>query len=150
MLKYLMITLAVVSTSALADSHNGNGQGFSTITSSTTISGKTGTITHLVTDDIWNYENAPADWPKAAVATCNYTLMIAAGQQAPSSIHVICESIDPDGDASVWTGSVDPSTGIGTGEMTNGTGKYAEVEVNVTFQTTLQIDGTHSVFDFKW
>jgi len=150
MLKYLIITLAVVSTSATADSHNGNGQGFATTTSSTTMAGETGNIIHLVNEDFWNFENAPAGWPKAAMATCHYTLMIAAGQQAPSSIHLICESIDPDGDASVWTGSVDPSTGIGKAEMVSGTGKFSEVEAKPTFQTTLQIDETHSVYDFKW
>jgi len=74
----------------------------------------------------------------------------AAGQQAPSSINGICESVGPDGDASVWIAAIDPTTDIGKGNLTSGTGKYNGAEAFPTFQTTFQIDATHSIYDFKW
>ena len=144
------ITLTISSSFAVAEGHNGNGQGFSSIVSSTTKEGKSGSIVHMVAEDFWHYQNAPEGWPTAAMATCHYTMLMEAGQQAPSSINGICESVDPDGDASVWLAAIDTSTGIGTGSMTSGTGKYKGAEILPTFQTTFQIDATHSIYDFKW
>ena len=144
-----VIFFAVTSSAALADGHY-NGQGFSSNVSSTTLEGKTGSIIHMINEDFWQYQNAPEGWPTAAMATCHFTMMIAAGEQAPSSINGVCESIDPDGDATVWTASVDPSTGIGKGNLVNGTGKYEGVQAFPTFQTTFQIDAAHSIYDFKW
>ena len=143
------IILAAFGSVALADGHY-NGQGFSSTVSSTTIEGKSGSIVHVVAEDFWQYQKAPKGWPTAAMATCHYTIMMAAGEQSPSSINGICESVDPDGDASVWTAAIDTSTGIGTGSLASGTGKYKGVKALPTFQTTFQIDATHSVYNFKW
>jgi hypothetical protein len=141
--------LATTASFAFADGHY-YGQGFSSTVSSTTIEGKSGSIVHVVAEDFWQYQNAPEGWPTAAMATCHYTIMMAAGEQRPSSINGICESVDPDGDASVWTAAIDTSTGIGTGSLASGTGKYKGVKALPTFQTSFQIDATHSVYNFKW
>ena len=147
----LLATMFMVLTGsvALADGHY-NGQGFSTVVSTTTLEGKTGSITHMIANDFWNFGNAPEDWPTATMATCHYTILIEAGQQAPTSINGVCESVDPDGDATVWLASIDPATGIGTGSLTSGTGKYKGTSAEPTFQTTFQIDAGHSVYDFTW
>ena len=151
-MKTIIATVAILllPATAFADGHNGHGQGFSSTVSSTTIEGKSGSIIHMVSEDIWHYQKAPEGWPTAAMATCHYTMLMEAGQQAPSSINGICESVDPDGDASVWLAVIDTSTGIGTGSMTSGTGKYNGAELKPTFQTTYQIDATHSIYNFKW
>ena len=52
---------------------------------------------------------------------------------------MLCESVDADGDANIWTATVDPKTGVGSGVMTAGTGKYANLTVKPTFQTIYQI-----------
>ena len=78
------------------------------------------------------------------IATCYYTVLMAAGQQAPSSVNGVCESIDPDGDASVWTVLVHPETAMGSGKIVTGAGKYISTDLNPTLQTTVQIDETHS------
>lgn len=135
---------------AFADGHNGYGQGFASTVSSTTIEGKSGSITHMVSEDIWQYQKAPKGWPTAALATCHYTILMKEGQQAPVSINGVCESVDPDGDASVWLASIDTKTGMGTGSLSSGTGKYGASDAKPSFQTTYQIDATHSIYDFKW
>ena len=145
----LAAAVSLLPATAFADGHY-NGQGFSSTVSSTTIEGKSGSIVHVVAEDFWQYQKAPEGWPTAAMATCHFTIMMAAGEQSPSSINGICESVDPDGDASVWTAAIDTSTGIGTGSLASGTGKYKGVKALPTFQTTFQIDATHSVYNFKW
>ena len=148
--RILIATIFAASGSAAhADGHY-NGQGFSSVVSSSTIEGKSGSIVHMIAEDFWQYQNAPDGWPTAAMATCHFTMLMAAGEQASSSINGICESVDPDGDASVWVAAIDPSTGIGNGNLTSGTGKYKGVKALPTFQTTFQIDAAHSICDFKW
>ena len=144
------LILATSGSFAVAGSHNGQGQGFSSTVSSTTKEGKSGSIIHMVSEDIWHYQKAPEGWPTATMATCHYTILMEAGQQAPSSINGVCESVDPDGDASVWLAAIDTSTGMGTGTLTSGTGKYRNTNPKPSFQTTYQIDATHSIYDFKW
>ena len=146
----LAAAISILPATAFADGHNGHGQGFSSTVSSTTIEGKSGSITHMISEDIWQYQKAPEGWPTAAMATCHYTILMEAGQQAPSSINGVCESVDPDGDASVWLAAIDTSTGKGTGNLTSGTGKYSNINLKPSFQTTYQIDATHSIYDFKW
>ena len=141
--------LAASGSAALADGHY-NGQGFSSVVSSSTIEGKSGSIVHTIAKDFWQYQNAPEGWPTAAMATCHFTILMAVGAQVPSSINGICESVDPDGDASVWVAAIDPSTGFGNGKLTGGTGKYKGVKALPTFKTTFQIDAAHSIYDFKW
>ena len=86
----------------------------------------------------------PAGWPNVVIAPCYHTTLMAAGQQATSSINGIFGSVDPDGDASVWTGLVHPETGMGSGKIVTGAGKYISTDLNPTLQTTVQIDETHS------
>ena len=151
-MKHIILAAAtsLIPATAFADGHNGHGQGFASTVSSTTIEGKSGSITHMISEDIWQYQMAPEGWPTAAMATCHYSILMEVGQQAPSSINGVCESVDPDGDASVWLAAIDTSTGMGTGTLTSGTGKYSNVNVQPSFQTTYQIDATHSIYDFKW
>ena len=73
-----------------------------------------------------------------------HTTLMAAGQQATSSINGIFGSVDPDGDASVWTGLGHPETALGSGKIVTGAGKYVSTDLNPTLQTTVQIDETHS------
>ena len=77
-----VIFSVVTSSAALADGHY-NGQGFSSNISSTTLEGKTGSIIHMINEDFWQYQNAPEGWPTAAMATCHFTMMIAAGRASP-------------------------------------------------------------------
>ena len=49
------IILAAPGSAALADGHY-NGQGFSSIVSSTTIEGKSGSIVHMIAEDFWQYQ----------------------------------------------------------------------------------------------
>jgi hypothetical protein len=39
---------------------------------------------------------------------------------------------------------------MGTGSLTSGTGKYSNINLMPSFQTTYQIDATHSIYDFEW
>ena len=141
--------LAASGSVALADGHY-NGQGFSSVVSSKTIEGKSGSIVHMIAKDFWQYQNAPEGWPTAAMATCHFTMLMAEGEQAPSAINGICESGAPDGGASGRGAASDRNTGSGHGNLTSGTGKYKGVKALPTFQTTFQIDAAHSIYDFKW
>ena len=78
------------------------------------------------------------------IAPYYHTTLMAAGQQATSSINEICGSVDPDGDASVWTVLVHPETAMGSGKIVTGAGKYISTDLNPTLQTTVQLDETHS------
>ena len=78
------------------------------------------------------------------IAAYYHTTLMAAGQQATSSINGIFGSVDPDGDASVWTVLIHPETGMGSGKIVTGAGKYISTDLNPTLQTTVQIDETHS------
>ena len=84
------------------------------------------------------------------IAIGYYTVLMATGQQAPSSVNGVCESIGLDGDTSVWTDLVHLVTGVGSGKMVSGAGKYVGTDLNPTLQTTVQIDDTHSEYGFKW
>ena len=86
----------------------------------------------------------PAGWPKVVIAACYHTALMAAGRQATPSINEVCGSVDPDGDASVWTVLVHPETGMGSGKIVSSAGKYVSTDLNPTLQTTVQIDETHS------
>ena len=78
------------------------------------------------------------------IAPCYHTTLMAAEQQATSSINGIFGSVDLDGDASVWTGLVHPETAMGSGKKVTGACKYISTDLNPTLQTTVQIDETHS------
>ena len=72
--------VSLLPATTFADCHNGHGQGFASTVSSTTIEGKSGSITHMISEDIWQYQKAPEGWPTAAMATCHYTILMEAGQ----------------------------------------------------------------------
>jgi hypothetical protein len=110
--------------------------------------GKTGHIVHSITQDFWRYSKAPKGWPGAAVGTCHQTILLSP-ENTPINIRVTCESVDGDGDASVWSGVVDPATGKGKGKLLAGTGKYANGIGDITFATVIQIDENNSVYGFS-
>ena len=141
---------SVLASASIAGGHSGDGKGFSSVVDSVTTEGTTGVIVHNTASDFWYYENAPEGWPTAAMATCHQSILFKAGQQAPAAIQIICDSVDPDGDASLWTGVVDPTTGVGSGKMVAGTGKYADAEANPTFQTIYDMGSGKSIYQFKW
>ena len=151
-LRKILLSAAIISTpvAVLAGGHSGDGKGFSSVVDSVTTEGTTGVIVHNTASDFWYYENAPEGWPTAAMATCHQSILFKAGQQAPAAIQIICDSVDPDGDASLWTGIVDPKTGVGSGKMVAGTGKYADAEASPTFQTIYDMGSGKSIYQFKW
>ena len=83
------------------------------------------------------------------MATCDKSILFKAGQRAPAAIQIICDGIDPDGHASLWTVVLDHATGVGSGEMIAGTGKYAEAEANLAFQRIYEIGAEKSIYQFK-
>ena len=112
------------------------------------LQGKTGHVVHNIAKDFWRYTKAPAGWPGAAVGTCHQTILLSA-ENIPIHIRVTCESVDGDGDASVWAGEVDPATGKGKGQLLAGTGKYSKGIGEISFSTVVQIDENHSVYRFS-
>ena len=120
----------------------------SSTSSSSMKKGKTGHIVHSITQDFWRYSKAPKGWPGAAVGTCHQTILLSP-ENTPINIRVTCESVDGDGDASVWSGVVDPATGKGKGKLLAGTGKYANGIGDITFATVIQIDENNSVYGFS-
>ena len=151
-LRKILLSAAIITTpvAVLAGGHSGDGKGFSSVVDSVTTEGTSGVIVHNTASDFWYYENAPEGWPTAAMATCHQSILFKAGQQAPAAIQIICDSVDPDGDASLWTGIVDPKTGVGSGKMVAGTGKYADAEASPTFQTIYDMGSGKSIYQFKW
>jgi hypothetical protein len=103
---------------------------------------------HFVAKDFWDWDPAPEGWPNTQYGTCHQTVLLST-ENVPLFIRVTCESVDGEGDAAVWAGSVDPATGEGTGNLMAGTGKYAGVELEINFRTILQIDANHSVYEMK-
>ncbi|MDB2507898.1 hypothetical protein N9X37_04060 [Planktomarina temperata] len=51
----LAAAISLLPVTAFAAGHNGHGHGFSSTVSSTTIEGKSGSITHMISEDIWHY-----------------------------------------------------------------------------------------------
>ena len=142
--------LALTGSFAIAKDTHGSGKGFSTVTETVKIEGKSGFTVHNTTTDFWHYENAPEGWPAAVMATCHQSMMFKAGSPMPVAINMTCESVDADGDATVWVASVNPKTGEGKGELVAGTGKYENATAKPSFRTVYQIDTGHSVYTFKW
>ena len=66
------------------------------------------------------------------IAIGYYTVLMATGEQAPSSVNGVCESIGLDGDTSVWTDLVHLVTGVGSGKMVSGAGKFVGTDLNPT------------------
>ena len=99
--------------------------------SSETVSGKTGSITHIKSKDIWDYSKAPEGMPRVVGATCYNSVVT-----DPSGVMLggvgVCESVDPNGDVSLYSATFGKD-GVYNATLTQGTGVYAEyVGVQVT------------------
>ena len=135
--------------SAFADGHSlWPTVGFQTPTSTDMMEGKTGNIMHLTSNDVWDYAQAPDGWPTMVTATCHNSVLMLPDGSVAGGIGV-CESIDPDGDASVWYGEISPTFGY-DGKLVAGTGKYEKmVGAQFAGQVTGQMaDGT-SIYHVK-
>ena len=77
------------------------------------------------------------------------SILFKAGQRAPAAIQIICDGVDPDGHALLSTVVLDHATGVGSGKMVAGTGKYAEAETNLALQTIYEIGAEKSIYQFK-
>ena len=99
--------------------------------SSETVSGKTGSITHIKSKDVWDYSKAPEGMPRVVGATCYNSVVT-----DPSGVMLggvgVCESVDPNGDVSLYSATFGKD-GVYNATLTQGTGVYAEyVGVQVT------------------
>ena len=99
--------------------------------SSETVSGKTGSITHIKSKDIWDYSKAPKGMPRVVGATCYNSVVT-----DPSGVMLggvgVCESVDPNGDVSLYSAPFGKDE-VYNATLTQGTGVYAEyVGVQVT------------------
>ena len=99
--------------------------------SSEIVSGKTGSITHIKSKDIWDYSKAPEGMPRVVGATCYNSVVT-----DPSGVMLggvgVCESVDPNGDVSLYSATFGKD-GVYNATLTQGTGVYAEyVGVQVT------------------
>jgi len=134
---------------ALADGHElWPTVGFQTPTSTEMMEGTTGNIMHLTSSDVWDYAQAPDGWPTVVTATCHNSVLMLPDGSVGGGIGV-CESIDPDGDASVWYGEISPTFGY-DGKLVAGTGKYQKM-VGATFagQVTGQLPNGTSIYHVK-
>ena len=60
------------------------------------------------------------------MATCDKSILFKAGQRAPAAIQIICDGVDSDGRELLRTVVLDYATGVGSGKIVAGTGKYSE------------------------
>ena len=151
-LKNLSILIAastIFSGAAFADGHSlWPAVGFQTPTSTDMMEGKTGNIMHLTSNDVWDYAQAPEGWPKMVTATCHNSVLFLPDGGVAGGVGV-CESIDPDGDASVWYGEISPTFGY-DGKLVAGTGKYEKM-VGAKFdgQVTGQMADGSAIYHVK-
>ena len=134
---------------ALADGHGLWPMiGFQTATSTEMMEGMTGTIMHLTSNDAWDYSQAPDGWPTIVEATCHNSVVMLPDGAVAGGIGV-CESIDPDGDASIWYGEISPTFGY-DGKLLAGTGKYVKmVGAEFAGQVTGQLANGSSIYHVK-
>jgi len=123
---FAIITVIALSPAmSLAEGHDlFSNKFFSTITSEEMMEGKTGHIHHATNDSLWDWTDAPDGWPKANSAKCHLSNVLS-DEKKPLFGVWFCESIDPDGDVSLWSGSWNVAKKISTGHLVGGTGKYA-------------------------
>ena len=60
------------------------------------------------------------------MATCDKSILFKAGQRAPAAIQIIWDGVDSDGRELLRTVVLDYATGVGSGKIVAGTGKYSE------------------------
>ena len=92
--------------------------------SSETVSGKTGSITHIKSKDIWDYSKAPEGMPRVVGATCHSSVVTDPSGAMLGGVGV-CESVDPNGDVSLYSATFGKD-GVYNATLTQGTGVYAE------------------------
>ena len=92
--------------------------------SSETVSGKTGSITHIKSKDIWDYSKAPEGMPRVVGATCHNSVVTDPSGAMLGGVGV-CESVDPNGDVSLYSATFGKD-GVYNATMTHGTGVYTE------------------------
>ena len=120
----LLITIPV--NSVFADGHmkGWEASGTQMPVSSETIAGKTGSITHIKSKDMWDYSKAPDNMPRVVGATCHNSVVT-----DPSGVLLggvgVCESVDPNGDVSLYSATFGKD-GVYNAVLTQGTGVYAE------------------------
>ena len=91
---------------------------------SETVSGKTGSITHIKSKDIWDYSKAPEGMPRVVGATCHNSVVTDPSGTVLGGVGV-CESVDPNGDVSLYSATFGKD-GVYNAILTHGTGVYAE------------------------
>ena len=89
-----------------------------------TVSGKTGSITHIKSKDIWDYSKAPEGMPRVVGATCHNSVVTDPSGAMLGGVGV-CESVDPNGDVSLYSATFGKD-GVYNATLTQGTGVYAE------------------------
>ena len=102
--------------------------------SSETVSGKTGSITHITSKDIWDYSKAPEGMPRVVGATCHNSVVTDPSGALLGGVGV-CESVDPNGDVSLYSATFGKD-GVYNATLTHGTGvyeKYVGVEITGSF-----------------
>ena len=141
--------LLLSSNVALADGHAlWPTIGFQTTTATDMMEGTSGNILHVTSTDIWDYAQAPDGWPTIVEATCHNTVLTLPDGSVAGGIGV-CESIDPDGDASVWYGEISPTFAY-DGKLLAGSGKYEKmVGAQFTGQVTGQLQNGASIYHVK-
>ena len=98
---------------------------------SETVSGKTGSITHIKSKDIWDYSKAPEGMPRVVGATCHNSVVTDPSGTVLGGVGV-CESVDPNGDVSLYSATFGKD-GVYNATLTHGTGVYAEyVGIKIT------------------
>jgi hypothetical protein len=120
----LLITIPVNSVFAGGHMKGWEASGTQMPVSSETIAGKTGSITHIKSKDMWDYSKAPDNMPRVVGATCHNSVVT-----DPSGVLLggvgVCESVDPNGDVSLYS-STFGKDGVYNAVLTQGTGVYAE------------------------
>jgi hypothetical protein len=92
--------------------------------SSETVTGKTGSITHIKSKDIWDYSKAPEGIPRVVGATCHNSVVTDSKGVMLGGVGV-CKSVDPNGDVSLYS-AIFGKDGVYNATLTHATGVYAK------------------------
>ena len=116
--------------------------------SSETKTGKSGSITHLISTDIWDNSKAPANIPRVVKATCHNTVVNDSNGAMLGGVGV-CESVDGDGDVSLYIGTFGRD-GVYSATLSQGTGKYKDyVGVKLTGGFIGQTSSGEGIYHMK-
>ena len=152
LMNFNLVALTVLITSGIAFG-GGHLKGWETVgtqfpISSETKEGESGSVLYVVSNDIWDYSNAPEGMPRVVKATCrNIIVNDSSGTLVGGQF--ICDSVDPNGDVQIYAGSL-ASDGSYDVNLTQGTGKYAEyVGVKLTGNFVGQVASGEGVYHVK-